>query len=101
MDLVALLPWWGGMALAAVSYWMLNAIPTRPLPTVQIGKHPSEALPSMLWQGFATDGQYLIPFICLSGALALFMRRRTQGALRYRFASLRRRRAARHVVAGI
>lgn len=81
MDLVALLPWWGGVALAAVSYWVLHAIATRPLPTVQSGKQLSDALPSMLWQGFATGGQYLIPFICLLGALASFLRRRKRKAL--------------------
>jgi restriction system protein len=81
MDLVALLPWWGGVGLAAVSYWVLHAVATRPLPTVQTGKQLSEALPSMLWQGFATGGQYLIPFICLLGALASFMRRRKRNAL--------------------
>ncbi|KQP44632.1 restriction endonuclease [Pseudorhodoferax sp. Leaf274] len=81
MDLVALLPWWGGVALAAVSYWLLHAVATRPLPTVQTGKQLSEALPTMLWQGFATGGQYLIPFICLLGALASFLRRRKRKAL--------------------
>lgn len=81
MDLVALLPWWGGVALAAVSYWVLHAVATRPLPTVQTGKQLSEALPAMLWQGFATGGQYLIPFVCLLGALASFLRRRKRKAL--------------------
>lgn len=81
MDLVALLPWWGGVALAAMSYWVLHAVATRPLPAVQTGKQFSEALPSMLWQGFAAGGQYLIPFICLLGALASFLRRRKRKAL--------------------
>jgi restriction system protein len=81
MDLVALLPWWGGVALAAVSYWVLHAIATRPLPTAQTGKQLTEALPAMLWQGLATGGQYLIPFICLLGALASSLRRRKRKAL--------------------
>lgn len=81
MDLVALLPWWGGVALAAVSYWVLHSVATRPLPTAQTGKQLSEALPAMLWQGLATGGQYLIPFICLLGALASFIRRRKRKAL--------------------
>ena len=81
MDIVALLPWWGGVALAAVSYWVLHAVATRPLPSVQTGKQLSEALPSMLLQGLATGGQYLIPFVCLLGALASFLRRRKRKAL--------------------
>lgn len=81
MDLVALLPWWGGVALASVSYGVLHAVATRPLPSVQTGKQLSEALPSMLIQGLATGGQYLIPFICLLGAVASFLRRRKRKAL--------------------
>lgn len=81
MDLVALLPWWGGVALAAVSYGVLHAVATRSLPSVQTGKQLSEALPSMFIQGLATGGQYLLPFICLLGALASFLRRRKRRAL--------------------
>lgn len=81
MDLVALLPWWGGVALAGVSYGVLHAVATRPLPSVQTGKQLGDALPSMLMQGLATGGQYLIPFICLLGALASFLRRRKRKAL--------------------
>jgi restriction system protein len=81
MDLVALLPWWGGVALAAVAYWVLHGVANRPLPVVQTGQQVSAALPSMLWQGLATGGQYLIPFIFLMGALASFLRRRRRNAL--------------------
>ncbi|KQP22814.1 restriction endonuclease [Pseudorhodoferax sp. Leaf267] len=81
MDLVALLPWWAGVGLAGLSYWLLHGVATRPLPVVQTGRQISEALPSMLWQGFANGGQYLIPFICLMGALASFLRRRKRRAL--------------------
>nr|WP_145545524.1 restriction endonuclease [Variovorax boronicumulans] len=81
MDLGALLPWWGGVALAGVSYGVLHAVATRPLPSVQTGKQLSEAHPTMLIQGLATGGQYLIPFICLLGALASFLRRRKRKAL--------------------
>lgn len=81
MDLIALLPWWAGTALAALSYWLLHGVATRPLPALQTGRQISEALPSMLWQGFATGGQYLVPFICLLGALASFLRRRKRRVL--------------------
>lgn len=81
MDLVALLPWWAGVALAVVSYWVLNGVATRPLPVVQTGQQITAAVPAMLWQGLSTGGQYLIPFICLMGALASFLRRRKRTAL--------------------
>ncbi|MNV74807.1 hypothetical protein D3C71_1680580 [compost metagenome] len=41
MDLVALLPWWAGVVLALVSYWVLHAIATRPLPVAQPSASPS------------------------------------------------------------
>ena len=81
MDLVARLPWWGGVALAAVAYGVLHAVATRPLPSMQTGPQISDALPTMLWQGFATGGQSLLPFIYLMGALVLFLRRRKRNAL--------------------
>lgn len=81
MDLVARLPWWAGVALAVASYWVLHAVATRPLPSMQTGPQISNALPAMLWQAFATGGQYLLPFICLMGALASFLRRRKRNAL--------------------
>ena len=81
MDLVARLPWWAGVALAAVSYGVLHAVATRPLTVEQTGKQISDAIPTMIWQGLATGGQYLIPFICLMGALASFLRRRKRNAL--------------------
>lgn len=81
MDLVALLPWWAGVGLAAVSYWFLHGVATRPLPVAQTGRQISDALPTMMLQGLATGGQYLIPFICLMGALASFMLRRKRRAL--------------------
>jgi restriction system protein len=81
MDLVALLPWWAGVGLAAISYWLPHGVATRPSPAMQTGRQISEALPAMMWQGFATGAQYLIPFICLMGALASFLRRRKRRAL--------------------
>jgi restriction system protein len=81
MDLVALVPWWGGVALAAVAYWVLHGVATRPQPVAQTGQQITAAVPAILWQGLATGGQYVIPFICLMGALASFLRRRKRVAL--------------------
>lgn len=80
MDLVALLPWWAGVTLAAVSYGVLHAIATRPLQALQPGQ-VGDVLSTMLWQGLATGGQYLVPFICLLGALASALHRRKRRAL--------------------
>lgn len=75
-DLVALLPWWAGVALAAVSYWFLHGIATRPLPKIQPGQSMGDFTSTAIWQGLATGGQYLLPLICLFGAaLSAFKRR--------------------------
>lgn len=68
MDLVALLPWWAGVGLALVSYWLLHAVATRPLPAAQSAQQIGQMATTAIWQGLATGGQYLLPMICLFGA---------------------------------
>lgn len=80
VDLVALLPWWAGVALAVVGYWVLHAIATRPLPVVQPGQ-TGQFVTAALWQGLANPGQYLLPLICLLGAAVSAMRRRKRRLL--------------------
>ncbi|MET4575088.1 restriction endonuclease [Ottowia thiooxydans] len=81
MDLVAMLPWWLGVALAIASYWVLHAVASRSLPTAtsapQIGQFAVDAMVQTL----ATFGQYLLPVLCLIGALASALRRRRRHAL--------------------
>lgn len=81
MDLVALLPWWAGVALAAVSYWFLHGIATRPLPKIQPGQPIGDFTTTALWQGLATGGQYLLPLICLFGAALSVIKRRQRRQL--------------------
>ena len=80
MDLVAMLPWWAGVALAFASYWVLHAIAIRPLPTVGSAQQ-ADLLTAVVWQGLATGGQYLLPFICLAGAAVSAMRRKQRHTL--------------------
>jgi restriction system protein len=67
VDLVALLPWWMGVTLAAIFYFWLHHVATAPIPPI-VGGKVGEALPQMLYRSFATIGQYLVPFVCLLGA---------------------------------
>ena len=64
-----------------MSYRLLHGVATRLRPVMQTGRQFNDALPLMLWQGFATGGQYLVPFICRKGALAPLLRRRRRRAL--------------------
>jgi len=81
MDMVALLPWWAGVALALTSYWVLHAIATRPLPAAQSAQQIGQLATTAIWQGLATGGQYLLPVICLFGAAMSAVRRQQRRAL--------------------
>jgi restriction system protein len=81
MDLVALMPWWAGVALALASYWVLQAIATRPLPAAQSAQQFGQMATTAIWQGLATGGQYLVAMICLFGAVISAVRRWRRRAL--------------------
>jgi restriction system protein len=74
MDLVALLPWWAGVALALVAYWVLHGIAVRPIVVPPPGQ--AGLAFSAMWKGLATAGQYVVPLICLVGAVLSAVRRR-------------------------
>lgn len=81
MDLVALLPWWAGVALALASYMALHAIAIRPLPSVQSAQQFGSLATSAIWQGLATAGQYILPVLCLAGAAISAVRKRRRSQL--------------------
>lgn len=80
-ELVAALPWWMGVGLAALSYLLLStmAVP-QSAPTVQPGQIGGVAAATLL-RTLASIGQYLLPFLCLVGAAASAWRRSTRCAL--------------------
>jgi restriction system protein len=79
MDLVALMPWWVGIVLAFTSYVFLHRIAVAP--TVTGGVPGSDFMARILVAGLATGGQYLLPVLCLFGALASFFRRKKRADL--------------------
>ncbi len=81
MNLVAMLPWWAGVSLAVLSYWVLHGIATRPLQQIQPGQAMADVMTTSLWQGLATGGQYVLPIICVAGAVVSFIRRRQRHQL--------------------
>jgi len=81
MDLVAMLPWWAGVVLAIVSYWILHGIASAPVPALQPGHQVAQVATSAIWQGLATVGQFLLPILCLFGAAMSAMRRKRRNAL--------------------
>ena len=73
MELVALMPWWAGCALALVSYVVLNGVAQQG--AVATGKAAASVAPH-LWHSLASIGQYLVPLLCLAGAAISAYRRR-------------------------
>lgn len=81
MDLVAMLPWWAGIGLAVLSYFLLHAVASSPLPVAKTPQEIGQLATSGIWRGLAYAGQYVLPFICSIGALASAIRRRERRAL--------------------
>lgn len=68
MDLVAMLPWWAGVALAAVSYLVLHRMAGQEVVAATRPGEMGTLVTQTLWKTLATFGQYLLPLICVGGA---------------------------------
>lgn len=82
MDLVAMLPWWLGVALALVSYLVLSSMAARPIQVAAGGGPPSGVLTAAAIKGLATAGQFVLPILFLAGAgMSAFRRHQRQRLL--------------------
>ena len=81
LDLVSLLPWWAGAAIAAIGYVVLHrmAAPVQ-VTAVQPGQ-VSHLMTQTVIAGLATAGQYIVPLVGLVGAAMSFFRRKQRAAL--------------------
>jgi HJR/Mrr/RecB family endonuclease len=75
LEIVALLPWWGGVALAVVSYLGLNHVATQPAVAPFQPGQVAELMTQSVFKAFAMVGQYAIPLLCLLGAVTSAWRR--------------------------
>ncbi len=73
-----MMPWWVGVLLAIVSYFWLHDVATRPVVIDPV--RPNVPLQA-IWQGLAFGGQYIVPLLCLLGAVVSFLRRRQRKKL--------------------
>ncbi|KAF0164287.1 MAG: endonuclease [Rhodocyclaceae bacterium] len=80
-DLVAMLPWWAGVALAVVAYVWLHQIAVAPTPTLGTTAQMGSFVAGQFGKTLAMFGQYLLPFICLFGAAASAYGRARRGRL--------------------
>lgn len=65
--MVAVLPWWVGVFLAAVSYFWLHNVATQPIPPATDLKNISANVGTYLGQTLAFFGQYILSLVCLMG----------------------------------
>ncbi len=79
MELVAMLPWWAGVALALVSYLLLHSAASQPVVAATQPGQMGGMLVHTLWKTAASFGQYILPVICLAGAgMSAWQRKRRQ-----------------------
>lgn len=80
MDIVALLPWWVGVTLAALSYLLFAGLAGRGAPVAT----PGQVGPAVLGTLVATASlflQYIAPLMCLAGAAMSAFRRYERAGL--------------------
>ena len=68
MELVAMLPWWAGVALALVSYLLLHSVASQQVVAATQPGQMGAMVTQTVWKTLASFGQYLVPLICLAGA---------------------------------
>ena len=81
MDVVAMLPWWAGVALAVVSYLVLHRMAGQEVVAATKLGEMGTMVTQTLWKTLATFGQYLLPLICVAGAGISAWRRRERRKL--------------------
>lgn len=81
MDLVAMLPWWAGVLLAALAYFTLHHVATQPMAAAIQPGQVGAMVTQTLWRTLASIGQYVLPILCLAGAAMSAWRRRERKQL--------------------
>ncbi|MFZ5958065.1 restriction endonuclease [Pseudomonas knackmussii] len=75
IELAALLPWWLGLILALAAYLLLHSYATSSAPVVTNPQQFADQASGMVFRGFATAFQYIVPFALVMGAVASFFGR--------------------------
>lgn len=82
IELVARLPWWVGVVLAPVLYLLLHRVAAQPVTSApyQPGR-VVEMVSHSMWVSAASVFQYLLPLICVIGAVISVWRRSQRKSL--------------------
>ena len=81
MEVVALLPWWAGVVLALLSYFLLHQVAAQPGAVAAQSGQIGTVMTQSIWRGLATAGQYALPMIFLVGAGLSAWRQRERSQL--------------------
>ena len=81
LDLVSLLPWWAGVAIAAIGYVALHRMAALVQVTAVQPGQVNHLITQTVFAGLATAGQYIVPLVGLVGAAMSFFRRKQRAAL--------------------
>lgn len=81
LDIVSLLPWWAGVAIAAIGYVVLHRMSAPVQVTAVQPGQVSQLISQTIFTNFASIGQYLVPLIGLVGAAMSYFRRKKRNAL--------------------
>lgn len=81
VDLVSLLPWYVGVALALLSYVILHRWAIAPMTAAFRPGDITAGMTGAMGRGLAGLAQYVLPAICLVGAAVSAWRRRARRAL--------------------
>ncbi|WNW10164.1 restriction endonuclease [Pseudomonas sp. DTU_2021_1001937_2_SI_NGA_ILE_001] len=79
LQLASVLPWWANVALAITSAALLHALAATPVGVDP--RHIDKALISSAFKGMATFGQFFLPLVFASAAVASFVGRRKRRQL--------------------
>lgn len=75
MDITSMLPWWAGVLLAVISYFVLHYFATQEPQTSLTINNMSQTVFSGLWRTLAFFGQIILPFAFMMGAMVSAIRR--------------------------
>lgn len=78
IEVLALLPWWAGVVLALLSYLLLHNLAAQPITVATEAGRMTEMVTQGLWKGLASAGQYILPILCLAGAVISAWRRKVR-----------------------
>lgn len=75
MELIAMLPWWVGCALALVSYWLFHRMAVQELAISVVPGQIAGNIVQSVWKTLAGFAQYLVPLLCFVSAGVSAVRR--------------------------